>query len=139
MVASIVLPLGTSVLDRLRISRDFTQQTCHGAALPTAQELMLHLTVAGAGCCVSTVVAQLLENAECFLRLTRKGPNIGMHYSLTGKPSSWRLVRAFAIENLPPTLMVGIHAQAPFTAGCSATFRLFELSPEPVLNLRSGL
>jgi hypothetical protein len=63
---------------------------------------------------------QLLETPECYLRLTRKGPNIGMHYSLTGAPSTWRLVRACAIEGLPATVSVGIHAQAPFTAGCSA-------------------
>ena len=131
------MPLGTSVLDRLRLSRDCTQETI--VPLWTVQcslpcLLTSHPDIAG-----GMLRAQLLENAECFLRLTRKGANIGMHYSLSGKPSSWRLVRAFAIENLPPTLMVGIHAQAPFTAGCSATFRSFELSPEPVLNLRSGL
>ena len=102
-----------------------TQRACAAAASNSSPHLP-HAT-------------QLLETAECYLRITRKGANIGMHYSLTGKPSSWRLVRAFAMEHLAPTVMVGIHAQAPFTAGCSATFRSFELSPEPVQNLRSGL
>jgi len=78
---------------------------------------------------------ELLEQPECFLRLTRKGNVFGMHYSLDG--ATWRFVRTFGLE-MPPTVMVGIHAQAPFTPGCRVLFRSLILSPEPVADFRSG-
>jgi len=58
-----------------------------------------------------------------------------MHYSLDGK--LWRFVRTFGMA-LPPTVMVGIHAQAPFVGGCSARFATFTMSSEPVYDFRSG-
>ena len=78
---------------------------------------------------------ELLEEPECHLRLTRKGDIFGMHYSLDGKV--WRFVRTFGMA-MPETIMVGIHAQAPFVGGCSARFASFEISPEPVADFRSG-
>lgn len=78
---------------------------------------------------------ELLAGPECMLRITRRGDVFGMHYSLDG--SRWRFVRTFGMA-MPQTVMVGVHAQAPFAGGCTATFMRFELSPEPVLDFRSG-
>lgn len=79
--------------------------------------------------------SEIVTTSECYLRLTRKGDVFGMHYGLDG--AKWRFVRAFALE-VPPMVMVGIHAQAPFAPGCRALFRSLTLSPEPVADLRSG-
>ena len=78
---------------------------------------------------------ELLPGPECYLRITRRGDVFGMHYSLDG--SLWRFVRTFCIA-LPQTMMVGVHAQAPFVGGCQATFTRFELSSQPVMDFRSG-
>ena len=78
---------------------------------------------------------ELLKSAECFLRITRKGDVFGMHYSLKGE--KWRFVRTFGLE-MPATVIVGIHAQAPFTPGCRVYFRSLTISPEPVADYRSG-
>ncbi len=79
--------------------------------------------------------SELLETPECYLRITRKGDVIGMHYSLDGE--TWRFVRTFGMA-MPETVMVGVHAQAPFVGGCRTRFASFELSPEPVEDFRSG-
>jgi hypothetical protein len=49
----------------------------------------------------------------------------------------WRFVRAFVLD-MPETVKVGVHAQAPFAAGCRALFKSFELSEKPVNDFRSG-
>jgi hypothetical protein len=78
---------------------------------------------------------ELLTSPACYMRLTRKGDIFAMHYSLEGK--TWRFVRTFTIA-MPPDVMVGIHAQAPFTGGCQVLFHSLTLSPEPVADFRSG-
>ncbi|MGC9349643.1 MAG: DUF1349 domain-containing protein [Anaerolineae bacterium] len=78
---------------------------------------------------------ELLPGAACYLRLTRDGNLFGMHYSLDGV--RWRFVRAFGLE-LPHTVMLGVHAQAPFEGGCRAQFAFLEVTPEPVKDFRSG-
>lgn len=78
---------------------------------------------------------ELLETPECYLRLTRKGDIFGMHYSLDG--TYWRFVRTFGLA-MPPTVKVGIHAQAPFVGGCRTWFGEFSIVPEPVADFRSG-
>jgi len=78
---------------------------------------------------------ELIREPECWLRLTRKGNLFGMHYSLNG--SRWRFVRAFTIE-MPQEVLVGVHAQAPFEAGCEALFYCFDLSDQGVEDFRSG-
>jgi uncharacterized protein len=78
---------------------------------------------------------ELVTTPECYLRLTRKGNVVGMQYSLDG--TKWRFVRTFPLE-CPPGVMVGIHAQAPFTPGCRVVFQSLAISPEPVADLRSG-
>lgn len=78
---------------------------------------------------------EVLPGPECALRITRHGDVFGMHYSLDGK--GWRFVRTFGLA-MPETVMVGVHAQAPFVGGCHATFSCFELSPQPVMDFRSG-
>ena len=76
-----------------------------------------------------------LAPAALWLRITRKGNLFGMHYRTDGQ--RWRFVRTFAME-APPSLLVGIHAQAPFVGGCRVTFTHLELSREPVADFRSG-
>ena len=79
--------------------------------------------------------SELLATPESLLRITRKGNVFGMHYSSDG--SRWRFVRTFGLE-MPDEVMVGIHAQAPFSSGCRVTFRSFSISPKPVGDFRSG-
>lgn len=78
---------------------------------------------------------ELLEKPECYLRLTRKSNVFGMHYSLDGV--SWRFVRTLGFE-MPDTVMGGIHAQAPFGAGCQVTFSSVSLGHGSVGDFRSG-
>lgn len=85
--------------------------------------------------CSDDANSELLDRPECFLRLTRRGHLFGMHYSRDGQV--WRFVRAFGLE-LPPTVLVGVHAQAPFQGGCSAVFDFLEITDQPVLDFRSG-
>lgn len=78
---------------------------------------------------------ELLAEPRCHLRLTRKGAVFAMHYSLDAV--QWRFVRTFGYA-LPNTVMVGVHAQAPFQAGCSATFSGLHVANEAVRDFRSG-
>ena len=78
---------------------------------------------------------ELLRRPSAFLRLTRSGSVFGMHYSLDGK--RWRFVRMFHLD-LPIEVMVGVHAQAPFGAGCSATFSSLTVENGAVKDFRSG-
>jgi regulation of enolase protein 1 (concanavalin A-like superfamily) len=88
---------------------------------------------------------ELLPSPAASLRLTRHGRVFGMQYRAASAPGAgagagpdpWRFVRTFGLE-MPDAVMVGVHAQAPFVAGCRATFTTFELSPVPVKDLRSG-
>jgi len=78
---------------------------------------------------------ELLKSPECYLRLTRKGSLFVMHYSLD--KLKWRFARMFMME-VPARVMVGIHAQAPFSSGCRAYFRSFTISPQTIADFRSG-
>jgi regulation of enolase protein 1 (concanavalin A-like superfamily) len=78
---------------------------------------------------------ELLDQPACDLRLTRKGDVFGMHYSLDG--ATWRFVRTFGFA-LPDTVMVGVHAQAPFQGGCRVTFCGLHVTSEAVQDFRSG-
>ena len=78
---------------------------------------------------------ELLENPECYLRITRSGDVFGMHYSLDG--TVWRFIRKFVL-NMPETIKVGIHAQAPFVGGCQVLFTSLDLYGIPVADFRSG-
>lgn len=79
--------------------------------------------------------SELLRCPECFMRLTRRGNVFGMHYSLDGQ--TWRFVRCFGLE-MPQTVKVGVHAQAPFQGGCSAVFDFLETTNQAVMDFRSG-
>jgi hypothetical protein len=79
---------------------------------------------------------EVLPAAAASLRLTRHGRVFGMQYRAAGT-GPWRFVRTFGLE-MPAEVMVGVHAQAPFVAGCRVTFTKLELSPVPVKDLRSG-
>lgn len=78
---------------------------------------------------------ELLDKPECYLRLTRSGDVFAMHYSADG--AKWRFVRTFGLV-MPSTVMVGVHAQAPFVEGCNAQFSIFNLTHEAVKDFRSG-
>lgn len=78
---------------------------------------------------------ELLSGPECSLRLTRKGNVFAMHYNVAG--STWRFVRCFAMD-MPATVKVGVHAQAPFRDGCKAEFDCLIVTGEPVKDFRSG-
>jgi regulation of enolase protein 1 (concanavalin A-like superfamily) len=78
---------------------------------------------------------ELIEGSECWLRLTRKGNLFGMHFSLNG--SQWRFVRATPID-MPRSVSVGVHGQAPFDAGCEVLIHSFDLSDQAVGDFRSG-
>jgi uncharacterized protein len=79
--------------------------------------------------------SELLDRPEAHLRITRKGRLFGMHYSVDG--DRWRFVRAFAMD-VPEELMVGAHAQAPFTGGCRADIDFLQLQHTAVQDFRSG-
>ena len=79
--------------------------------------------------------SERIERPECFMRLTRRGGLFGMHYSRDG--ATWRFVRCFGLE-MPGTVMVGVHAQAPFHGGCQAVFDFLEITDRPVMDFRSG-
>lgn len=79
---------------------------------------------------------EIVKSSSCYLRITRKGNVFGMHYSLDG--TQWRFVRKFALE-MPDEVMVGVAAQAPFAKGCEVIFHSFAISPEPVVDFRSGV
>lgn len=78
---------------------------------------------------------ELLADAAAHLRITRKGDLFGMHYSLDGH--IWRFVRAFGMV-APADVNVGVHAQAPFGAGCQAQFDYLEVDAGAVDDFRSG-
>ncbi|MGF1735113.1 DUF1349 domain-containing protein [Photobacterium satsumensis] len=78
---------------------------------------------------------EVLESTEAFLRITRKGNMIGMHYSLDGK--YWRFVRKFGLP-WSEQLQVGVAAQAPRQAGCRVHIEQMKLSAKPVSNFRNG-
>ena len=78
---------------------------------------------------------ELLREPRGFVRITRGGNVFGMHYSLDGR--TWRFVRTFGMD-MPSEIMVGVHAQAPFGAGCSALFTAFTIEAGAVKNFRSG-
>lgn len=78
---------------------------------------------------------EVLTQASAFLRITRKGDMIGMHYSLDGK--CWRFVRKFGV-NWADTLQIGVAAQAPKQAGCQVQVQMLQLQRQPVMDFRSG-
>jgi len=78
---------------------------------------------------------ELIQEPECWLRITRKGNLFGMHYSLNG--SQWRYVRSAPIK-MPEEILVGVHAQAPFQSGCEVLICSFNLSNRTVEDFRSG-
>jgi uncharacterized protein len=78
---------------------------------------------------------ELLARPEAYLRLTRRGELVGMHYSVHG--DRWRFVRAFTLGPGGP-LAVGLHAQAPFAGGCRGTCDFLRLEAAGVADYRSG-
>ena len=78
---------------------------------------------------------ELLSRPEAYLRLTRRGDQIGMHYSVHG--DRWRFVRAFTLGGAQ-AVDVGLHAQAPFAGGCRGTCDFLRLDGTAVADFRSG-
>lgn len=79
--------------------------------------------------------SELLDSPECFVRISRRSDVFGMQYSLDGK--AWRFVRTFGML-MPPKILVGLVAQAPFTGGGHAEFSEFSITAGGVEDLRSG-
>jgi len=77
---------------------------------------------------------EVLNTPEAWVRITRIGDLIGMHYRVE---SAWRFVRVFAVNWLA-RLKVGLLAQAPFAAGCKVHCSALSLSPRTVSDFRSG-
>jgi uncharacterized protein len=77
----------------------------------------------------------ILPRAEAWLRVTRKGAVVALHYSEDGR--LWRFVRVFPLE-LPDEVMVGALAQAPREPGGSVLVRTLTASTETVADFRSG-
>ncbi|PSW09248.1 DUF1349 domain-containing protein [Photobacterium rosenbergii] len=78
---------------------------------------------------------EVLQSPEAYLRITRKGNMIGLHYSLDGK--QWRFVRKFGLP-WSPQLQVGVAAQAPRQAGCKVSVEQMSISNQPVADFRNG-
>ena len=78
---------------------------------------------------------ELLKTPEAFLRITRIGDVVGMHYSIDGK--IWRFARTFGLQ-WPESVMVGVQAQAPVRNGCRVIVEELNLSRQVVTNFRSG-
>ena len=140
------------------LSGDFTFQAkldCHLVGLFDAGALMVRESAerwakiciekcADGGISIVSVVTdgwsddtnnEVLESPEAYLRITRKGNMIGMHYSLDGK--LWRFIRKFGLP-WKQQLQVGISAQAPRQLGCRVTVEQVEISTEAVANFRNG-
>ena len=79
--------------------------------------------------------SELLTAPEASLRITRKGSEFALHYRVG--QGAWRFVRSFGMP-MPESVMIGVHAQAPFVGGCRATFSRFEIEPRAVADFRSG-
>ncbi len=77
---------------------------------------------------------ELLHTADAWLRITRLGNLIGMHYRMG---QAWRFVRAFGV-NWAATVRAGLIAQAPLAAGCTVRCSTVTLSSTAVRDFRSG-
>ncbi|MFW5686198.1 MAG: DUF1349 domain-containing protein [Spirochaetota bacterium] len=88
-----------------------------------------------AHCLERSPIGELVPQPGCYLRVTRKGDVVGMHYSLDGV--AWRFVRTFGMD-LPDAVTVGIHAQSPHAEGCRARFASFDINPPAVEDFRWG-
>ncbi len=71
-----------------------------------------------------------------YLRISRYGDTISMHYSLDEK--NWYMLRYFRMD-LQPTIRVGVVAQSPGGDGCSVWFSGFSVKAEPVTDIRGGV
>ncbi len=78
---------------------------------------------------------ELLTEPAASLRITRKGSVFALHYR--AGQGAWRFVRTFGLP-MPESVMIGVHAQAPFVGGCRASFSRFEIGPRAVADFRSG-
>ncbi len=71
-----------------------------------------------------------------YLRLTRVGSSLAMHYSLDDK--MWYLVRYCSLL-MHDTVRIGVAAQSPGGEGCSVWFSGFSVIPEGIGPIRSGI
>lgn len=70
----------------------------------------------------------VLPSPQAHLQVSRAGNVFAMHYRLPDQ-EEWTFVRKFTCE-MPDEVMVGVHAQAPFQAGCTASFSRLKIDPE---------
>ncbi|UGU17427.1 DUF1349 domain-containing protein [Sinomicrobium kalidii] len=78
---------------------------------------------------------ELLEENNCWLRITRKNDFFGLHYSTDGK--IWRFVRAFGID-MNTSISIGFGIQAPAGDHCNESIEELSVSNTPVQNFRDG-
>jgi uncharacterized protein len=78
---------------------------------------------------------ELLTEPRRWLRISRKGTEFAIHHSGDGR--LWRFVRFFFLD-VPETVSVGIHVQAPFGDAAVGRFSGVELTGVAVADYRSG-
>eukprot|EP01102_Stenamoeba_stenopodia_P009629 TRINITY_DN284_c1_g7_i1.p1 TRINITY_DN284_c1_g7~~TRINITY_DN284_c1_g7_i1.p1 ORF type:complete len:208 (-),score=29.11 TRINITY_DN284_c1_g7_i1:163-786(-) len=72
-------------------------------------------------------LGEVLKTANAILRISRRGEEFVMHYSVDGK--KWRFVRLFAWKQCPSDLNIGVHAQSPSEVGqCVCEFTEWSLA-----------
>jgi regulation of enolase protein 1 (concanavalin A-like superfamily) len=77
----------------------------------------------------------VLAEPGAWLRITRKGAVLALHWSEDGR--LWRFVRVFPLE-LPDEVAVGALAQAPRAPGGSVLFQSLASTTVTVADFRSG-
>ena len=70
-----------------------------------------------------------------YLRISRRGQTIAMHYSMDEK--DWYMIRYFHME-LSPTVRLGVVAQSPGGEECNVWFSGFTIVDTPVTDIRGG-
>ncbi len=78
---------------------------------------------------------ELLTEPRRHFRISRKGNEFAIHHSGDGR--LWRFARFFFLD-VPETVSVGVHAQAPFGDAAIGTFSEIELLEGAVADYRSG-
>jgi regulation of enolase protein 1 (concanavalin A-like superfamily) len=78
---------------------------------------------------------ELLTEPRRWLRISRKGAEFAIHHSGDGR--LWRFVRFFFLD-LPETVSVGVHVQAPFGDAAVGKFSELVLDDVAVADYRSG-
>lgn len=77
----------------------------------------------------------VIAGNSVYLRIAQRGATSAFHYSLDGR--QWHLVRYFTLGKAE-NLQVGLSAQSPTGAQCTATFAEISYQPGLLEDIRSG-